>query len=42
MRPHMLKNLQALFARAHLTTQEVRTLRGILTSFERLPQKPKS
>jgi tRNA/rRNA methyltransferase len=42
MRPHMLKNLQALFARAHLTAQEIRTLRGILTSFERLRPKEKT
>jgi len=36
MRPSMLRNLRALFARIPLTAQEVRTLRGILTSFEHL------
>lgn len=36
MRPHMLRNLRALFGRISLTAQEVRTLRGMLTSFERL------
>jgi tRNA/rRNA methyltransferase len=31
MRPSMLRNIQALFGRAELTDQEVRTLHGILT-----------
>jgi tRNA/rRNA methyltransferase len=35
MRPPMLRNLRALFAKAQLSSQEIRTLRGVLASFER-------
>jgi tRNA/rRNA methyltransferase len=31
MRPTMVRNIRAMFGRASLTDQEVRTLHGILT-----------
>jgi tRNA C32,U32 (ribose-2'-O)-methylase TrmJ len=31
MRPSMVRNIRALFARGELTDQEIRTLHGILT-----------
>ncbi|MCP5433486.1 MAG: RNA methyltransferase [Alphaproteobacteria bacterium] len=35
-RPSMVQNLRALFQRAALSGQEVRTLRGVVSAFERL------
>jgi len=34
-RPHMVQNLRAIFARAGLTEQEVRSLRGVVSAFQR-------
>jgi tRNA/rRNA methyltransferase len=34
-RPLMMRNIQTLFTRAHLSTQEVQTLEGILTALRR-------
>ena len=31
-RPHMVRNIRNLFARADLTDQEVRTLRGMIAA----------
>jgi tRNA/rRNA methyltransferase len=31
-RPHMVRNIRNIFQRAGLTEQEVRTLRGVITS----------
>ena len=34
-RPSMVRNLRAIFARAGLNEQEVRTLRGVVTALSR-------
>ena len=39
-RPHMIEALRALFQRAGLTDQEVRTLRGVVASLEQRPTRP--
>lgn len=38
-RPVMVRNLRNMFQRAGLTEQEVRTLRGVITSLTRKPEK---
>jgi tRNA/rRNA methyltransferase len=35
-RPTMVTNLRAIFTRAHLTAQEIRTLRGVISSLDRV------
>lgn len=35
-RPTMVTNLRAIFARANLTSQEIRTLRGVISSIDRV------
>jgi len=37
-RPHMVQSLRAMLQRAGLSEQEVRTLRGVVAAFERLPR----
>lgn len=39
-RPHITLALRALFQRAGLTEQEVRTLRGVIAALERRPTRP--
>lgn len=39
-RPHIMLALKALYQRAGLTEQEVRTLRGVIAAFERRPTRP--
>ena len=38
-RPTMVTNLRAVFARAHLTSQEIRTLRGVISSIDRMHER---
>jgi len=38
-RPVMVRNLRNMFQRANLTEQEIRTLRGVITSLTRKPEK---
>jgi len=38
-RPGMIRNLRNMFQRAALTEQEVRTLRGVITSLSRKRDK---
>jgi tRNA/rRNA methyltransferase len=40
-RPAMVTNLRAIFTRAGLTSQEVRTLRGVIASIDRAHERPK-
>jgi tRNA/rRNA methyltransferase len=39
-RPHLVLALRAMFQRAGLTEQEVRTLRGVIAALERRPTRP--
>lgn len=39
MRPNMVRNLRSMFHKAQLTEQEVRSLRGVVASFEKQAQK---
>jgi tRNA/rRNA methyltransferase len=39
-KPHMVQSLRAMFQRAGLSDQEVRTLRGVVAAFERRPTRP--
>jgi tRNA/rRNA methyltransferase len=41
-RPGMVTNIRAIFTRAGLTSQEIRTLRGIISSIDRIHEQPKS
>ena len=36
-RPHMIRNIRNIFQRAHLTEQEVRTLRGVVSGLVHHP-----
>ena len=38
-RPTMVNNLRAIFTRAGLSTQEIRTLRGVISSIDRLHER---
>ena len=38
-RPTMITNLRAVFARAGLTSQEIRTLRGVISSIDRMHER---
>ncbi len=40
-RPSMVRNLRNIFQKAHLTDQEVKTLRGIIAALERRPTRPR-
>ena len=40
-RPTMVTNLRAIFSRARLTAQEVRTLRGVISSLDRRHERPR-
>lgn len=40
MRPTMIRNLRAIFQRANLTQQEVRSLHGVIKALQRLRGKP--
>lgn len=39
-RPHFVSSLRAIFHRAQLSDQEVRTLRGVIAALERRPTRP--
>jgi tRNA/rRNA methyltransferase len=41
-RPGMVTNIRAIFTRAGLTSQEIRTLRGIISSIDRIHEQPRS
>ena len=38
-RPTMVTNLRAIFTRARLTSQEIRTLRGVISSIDRMHER---
>jgi tRNA/rRNA methyltransferase len=38
-RPTMVTNLRAVFTRAGLTSQEIRTLRGVISSIDRMHER---
>ena len=40
-RPAMVTNLRAIFTRAGLTGQEIRTLRGVISSIDRIHEQPR-
>lgn len=39
-RPHMVRALRTMLQRAHLSEQEVRTLRGVISALEERPTRP--
>jgi tRNA/rRNA methyltransferase len=41
-RPTMVTNLRAVFTRARMTSQEIRTLRGVISSIDRIHEQPRS
>lgn len=41
-RPSMVNNLRAVFTRARLTAQEIRTLRGVISSIDRMHERPRA
>lgn len=41
-RPTMVNNLRAVFTRAAMTSQEIRTLRGVISSIDRVHEQPRA